>query len=61
MIRWASQIMPNQKVVAKIAVVAAQIQGLRRIDFGPGFSCAFAAGRINRFLALGAPLVRRAR
>ena len=64
MIRWASQIMPIQKVVARIAVVAKQIQGLRRIDFGPGFTGpalrgALAIGRISRFLALGAPLCRR--
>jgi hypothetical protein len=59
MIRWASQIMPIQKVVARIAVVAAHIQGLRRIDFGPGLSGAFALGCISRFLALGALLVRR--
>jgi hypothetical protein len=55
MIRWASQIMPIQKVVARIAVVAAQIQGLRRIDFGPGLSCPFAMGRIKTF-----PRLRRA-
>ena len=58
MIRWASQIMPSQKVVARIAVVAAHIHGLRRSDLGPGFSCAFAMGRIDRFLAL-ARLFRR--
>jgi len=59
MILWASQTMPIQKVVARIAVVAAQIQGLRRIDLGAGLSPAFAMGRINRFLAFDAPLVRR--
>ena len=53
--------MPNQKVVARIAVVAAQIHGLRRIDFGPGLSCPFAMGRIKRFLAFGALIVRRTR
>jgi len=48
--------MPIQKVVARTAVVAAQIHGLRRIELGPGFSCAFATGRIDRFLAFGAPV-----
>jgi hypothetical protein len=61
MIRCASQTMPIQKVVARTAVVAAQIHGLRRSDFGPGLTCAFAMGRINRFLASGAPLLRRIR
>ena len=64
MIRWASQIMPIQKVVARIAVVAKQIHGLRRMDLGPGltgaaFKGALAIGRISRFLALAAPLIRR--
>jgi len=59
MILWANQTMPSQKVVARIAVVAAQIHGLRRMDLGPGLSCAFAVGRILRFLASGARLIRR--
>ena len=53
--RCASQIRPIQKVVAKIAVVAAQIQGLRLTELALGRNGAFATGCIERFLAFGAP------